>query len=135
MNHYDQLLSNFTSSYYYLTYTACSGSGLSNDQVAIPTKGETHFSGREPLMYLQWLAIIFLTVIASQSDNLDMYSYTPNTTFFTNAKRLIIHSYIPISRFQNTHYSDVLMGTMASQITSLTIIYSTVYSGADQRIH
>ena len=25
------------------------------------------------------------------------------------------------------------MGAMASQITSLTIVYSTVYSGADQR--
>ena len=27
------------------------------------------------------------------------------------------------------------MGTMASQITSFTIVYSTVYSGADQRKH
>ena len=27
------------------------------------------------------------------------------------------------------------MGTMASQITSLTIVYSTAYSGADQRKH
>ena len=27
------------------------------------------------------------------------------------------------------------MGTMASQITSLTIVYSTVYSGADQSKH
>ena len=27
------------------------------------------------------------------------------------------------------------MGTMASQITSLTIVYSTVYLGADQRKH
>ena len=27
------------------------------------------------------------------------------------------------------------MGTMASQLTSLTIVYSTVYSGADQRKH
>ena len=27
------------------------------------------------------------------------------------------------------------MGTMASQITSLTIVFSTVYSGADQRKH
>ena len=27
------------------------------------------------------------------------------------------------------------MGGMASQITSLTIVYSTVYSGADQRKH
>ena len=33
------------------------------------------------------------------------------------------------------HYSDVIMSTMASQITSLTIVYSTVYSGADQRKH
>ena len=27
------------------------------------------------------------------------------------------------------------MGAMASQITNLTIVYSTVYSGADQRKH
>ena len=33
------------------------------------------------------------------------------------------------------HYSDVIMGMMASQITSLTIVNSTVYSGADQRKH
>ena len=31
------------------------------------------------------------------------------------------------------HYYDVIMGTIASQITSLTIVYSEVYSGADQR--
>ena len=31
------------------------------------------------------------------------------------------------------HYTDVIMGTIASQITSLTIVYSTVYSDADQR--
>ena len=30
---------------------------------------------------------------------------------------------------------DAMMGTMASQITSLTSVYSTVYSGADQRKH
>ena len=35
----------------------------------------------------------------------------------------------------NLHYSDVIMGAMASQITRLTIVYSTVYSGADQRKH
>ena len=34
-----------------------------------------------------------------------------------------------------SHYSDVIMGAMTSQITSLTIVYSTVYSGADQRKH
>ena len=49
--------------------------------------------------------------------------------------------YIHISRFygkiQKTtgHYSDLIMGAIASQITSLTIFYSTVYSDADQRKH
>ena len=33
------------------------------------------------------------------------------------------------------HYDDVTMTTLASQITSLTIVYSTVYSGAHQRKH
>ena len=33
------------------------------------------------------------------------------------------------------HYDGVIMGAMASQITSLTIVYSTVYSGADRRKH
>ena len=34
------------------------------------------------------------------------------------------------------HYNDVIMGAIASQITSLTNgYYSTVYSGADQRKH
>ena len=33
------------------------------------------------------------------------------------------------------YHSDVVMGTMASQVTSLTIVCSTVYSGADQRKH
>ena len=37
--------------------------------------------------------------------------------------------------FRLSHYDDVMMTTMASQITSLTIVYSTVYSGADQRKH
>ena len=33
------------------------------------------------------------------------------------------------------HYSDVIMSAIASQITSITIVYSTVYSGRDQRKH
>ena len=33
------------------------------------------------------------------------------------------------------HYNDVIMGKMASQITSLTIVYSTVYLSADLRKH
>ena len=33
------------------------------------------------------------------------------------------------------HYNDVMISAMASQITSLTIVYSPVYSGAYQRKH
>ena len=33
------------------------------------------------------------------------------------------------------HYDDVIMEAIASQITSLTSVYSTVYSGADQSEH
>ena len=33
------------------------------------------------------------------------------------------------------HYNDVIMGTIACQITSLPIVYSIVYSVADQRKH
>ena len=33
------------------------------------------------------------------------------------------------------HYGDVIMTTIASQITSLTVVYSIVYSDADQRKH
>ena len=38
-------------------------------------------------------------------------------------------------RLSDIHYGDVVMGTVSSHITSLTIVYSTVYSGADQRKH
>ena len=38
-------------------------------------------------------------------------------------------------RFPCHHYGDVIMCVVASQITSLAIVYSTVYSDADQRKH
>ena len=41
----------------------------------------------------------------------------------------------PIYAFAINHYNDVIMATMASQITSLMIVYSTVYTGVDQRKH
>ena len=44
--------------------------------------------------------------------------------------------YLQMARiFSAMHYGDVMMGAIASQITSLTIVYSTVYSYADQRKH
>ena len=37
--------------------------------------------------------------------------------------------------FKAKHISDVILNVMASKAISLTIVYSTVYSGADQRKH
>ena len=44
-----------------------------------------------------------------------------------------VQNIIDILRF--VHYIDVIINTMESQITSLTIVYSTVFPGADQRKH
>ena len=37
--------------------------------------------------------------------------------------------------YEVRHYNDVIMDSMASQLTSLAIVYSAVYSNADQRKH
>ena len=50
-----------------------------------------------------------------------------------SAKRQSFDAAIGVLRDFIEHYNDVIMGTIASQITSITIIYSTVYSDADQR--
>ena len=44
---------------------------------------------------------------------------------------LTLHGHMMTS----THYGDVIMTTIASQITSLTIVYPTFYSCADQSKH
>ena len=49
--------------------------------------------------------------------------------YLTLGKFLMLINYFWI------HYNDVTMSVMASHITSLTIVYSTVYLGADQRKH
>ena len=38
-------------------------------------------------------------------------------------------------RYHIDHYCDVIMGAVAFQINSFAIVYSTVYSDADQRKH
>ena len=66
-----------------------------------------------------WISddFVYLRICASQSVN----------NFISK------HSAINAMRYM--HYSDVIMGAIASQIASHTIVYSTVYSDADQRKH
>ena len=47
----------------------------------------------------------------------------------------ILWGHWDVSYVYQMHYTDVTMSPMASQITSLIIVYSNVYSGADQRKH
>ena len=42
--------------------------------------------------------------------------------------RLNAYSYLAWHDIGHERYNDVIKGAMASQITSLTIVYSTVYS-------
>ena len=49
-----------------------------------------------------------------------------------------INAHSILEYLENTprnHYNDIIMGVIASQITSLAIVYSIVYSDADQRKH
>ena len=58
---------------------------------------------------------------------------------FVSNKYVVNRMFMPacllVTQMFCTHYNDVRMGAMTSQITSLTIVYSTVYSGADQSKH
>ena len=53
---------------------------------------------------------------------------------FSHSSTYIISFLTPYDELIN-HYSEVIMTTMASQITSLAVVYSTVCSDADQRTH
>ena len=53
-------------------------------------------------------------------------------------KKWVIFSMIqPVLSYsvKTNHYNDTIISTMASQISSLAIVYSTVYSDADKRKH
>ena len=70
---------------------------------------------RMQLLYLQQL------LCSQRLSRLSMQSYWN----FTHRMTVLI----------SIHYSDVIMIAMASQIISVTFVYSTVYLGADQRKH
>ena len=79
-----------------------------------------------------------------------LYIYTATIVHLSKVSEMLqtqLFQFVVINQLENIafdinvcwamliHYDDVIMGTIASQITSLTIVYSTVYSGADQSKH
>ena len=61
---------------------------------------------------------------------LGFYAMHLRTRFF----ELHISTMTAILQTITFHYCDVILGAMASQITSLTIVYSRVHSSADKKI-
>ena len=79
---------------------------------------------RSPVMELvDYLFNSFFRTITAKT------STPPLLTFYANPASTCGF----LSRRVSNHYNDVIMGATAYQITSLTIVYSTVYSDADQR--
>ena len=60
---------------------------------------------------------------------------TTQSLYLDQSWRLLASIWMQFHRKCLRHYSDIIMSVMVSQITSLAIVYSTVYSGADQRKH
>ena len=76
-------------------------------------------------------------VVAKWQHNALYCSKHRNQTY-TGAEAETCHwQWLPMPRLlaSSGHGNAVIMGATASQITSFTIVYSTVYPGADQRKH
>ena len=71
---------------------------------------------------------IFNSLGPSNSNIQYKYTKGENYIFTCHHRCICIWRYI-------FHYNDVTMGAIAFQMTSLTIVYSIVYSDADQRKH
>ena len=74
-------------------------------------------------------------------NNTTQETRTAKTPLFTRELRWFItgghtHIFGQLSQYQSEiHYDDVIMTMLASQITSLTVVYSIVHSGVNQRKH
>ena len=80
----------------------------------------------------KWMTSLKLKKCSSKSvipRRLPLYDLVPCCEF-DDKRSLQMRNMAKIRQY---HYYDVIMSTIASQITSLTIVCSTVYSDADQR--
>ena len=84
----------------------------------------------------RWWMLLIITYTNAYHG--DAVKYT-STNYFTNHHWLgftycLFNSLKTIPADIDIHWCDVIMGNMASQITSLIIVYSIVYSGADPKM-
>ena len=97
-----------------------------------------------PNCFLSWLFDIIAAGALTKQWNCTSTVYlltklSRNISSFSTRRATQYSEYYDFStkevQSNTTHYDDVIMGAIASQITSLTVVYSAVYSGADQSKH
>ena len=91
------------------------------------------------------LEVVKMTTSSAASDSnfVKMTTFSFQCTFIIRVWSISVwNSYCVMFRLVFTserkwisHYDDVIMTMLASQITSLTVVYSIVYSGVNQRKH
>ena len=79
---------------------------------------------------LKTLVLFLICKFICKWDSSDFFMYI-------DSRQSVSHSEQDVLRTteHRIHYNDVIMSTIASHITSLMIVYSIVYSDADQRKH
>ena len=99
------------------------------------------FSVESKFIYMEWDIHVWV-VINKQPFLLSLISYYMWKTGSCHDSKFVITGDTGDCYYDNLqcpqsqqHYSDIIMSRMASQITSLTVVYSTVYSSTDQRKH
>ena len=86
-----------------------------------------------PYSFSQWIVSLVQWYLVKTSSRTHMF-----ISFFRSNSMTIDQSYTIINTVltkQHWYYSDVIMGTMASQITGASTVCSAVCSGAGQRKH
>ena len=79
----------------------------------------------------QWSWSTLAQVMAWRQQAISWANIDLIMAFTTHIKWQILQG----TRCHSHHYCDVIMVKMASKITSLTTVYSTVHAGAEQRKH
>ena len=102
-----------------------------------PTNRHTNFNKTLNIDFFAWWNVLVLWWQWSKCFLNEAWNQFPRFLNIENGEiglnlARVLH-YIAVSL--PVHYGDVIMGAIASQIISLTIVYSTVYSDADQRKH
>ena len=84
---------------------------------------------RKITLFPQYLAQVAYKIIVKY-----WYKNVSRTTFQQSTIGAVVRAWQAV-RVLSFHYGDVIMSAVASLFTSVSIIYSTVCSGADQRKH